>query len=179
DKLSGSENKVPEALRHMMETLAQVPVPKELIEQYHLDPMWTMALINWNSQPLIHEPPALVQACMEILKGENIVIPAGIRQDDHYRINGAIKERTITIFCDEVPSAPWFKGTLMCQMTVDERLAPRTLVTGEREWWNDAWHVVTLAAAYLKLRLLLQFNGTVFQYAKAEQDWKPVMSFKS
>lgn len=168
DKLCGSEARVPEQQLNAMKVLANIPISPEFRALHHLDGNWTLARIPWNDEVLMaQEPQELLQAAQELLTRQGIAVLPSVVIDHHDKVNGSIYGREIRIY-EELGV-----NYLTYSIEVDERLAPRELVTG-LDWWNDALHLATIAAAYLNLRFSLEFNGRRLHYSRESHDWLPV-----
>ncbi len=168
DKLCGSEARVPEQQLNAMKVLANIPIRPEFRAMHQLDANWTLARIPWNDTALMaDEPQELLRAAQELLTRQGIAVLPSVVIDHHDKVNGSIYGREIRIY-EELGV-----NYLTYSIEVDERLAPRELVTG-LDWWNDALHLATIAAAYLNLKFSLEFNGRRLHYSREAHDWLPV-----
>jgi len=164
DKLCGTEARVPEELLNAMKLVAGIFVPVWFRKLFNVDEDWSLARIPWNRPDLITpENEFLTEAAEKLLAEHGVRILPDIKVDFHDMVNGSIYQRSISIS----------DGILRYAIKVDLRLASRELVTG-LDWWHDALHLSSIAAAYLGLRFQLEFNGQLLGYDKAAQDWLPV-----
>jgi len=185
DKLSGSETRVPEEKINLLHKLSRIKLPRGFRRKHGLDKKWTLARINWHTKELYADSPELVEACTQVLAKAGFTVPTGVEISPHDRVNGSITHRSIEMFGDEhvddgqpETSNRKYKGTMVFNMKVDERLAPHDLVTG-LDWWHDAFHVAAKAAKYLGFRFRIVFNGHNLVYEKSVDNWVFVNTFES
>src|SRR5262249_43556673 len=141
----------------LLAKLRKLTLPKKVRNKYGLDSTWTLARINWNNPEQIIEHPDVIKKARRLLSRRGIVIPSTLEIDQHDRVNGCIKHRVIEMFADEPRGHGKLKGTMIFRVTVDEAIAPQSLVTG-LDWWHDAFHTAAKAAKYLGFRFRIVFN---------------------
>jgi hypothetical protein len=186
DKLSGSETRVPQEKIDLLHQLSRIKVPRGFRRKHGLEKKWSFARINWNTtEPAYFDSPELVEACKAELAKIGFVLPTNVSISAHDRVNGSIASRSIEMFADEHVDDGnpetlnrKYKGTMVFNMKVDERLAPHDLVTG-LDWWHDAFHVAAKAAKYLGFRFRIVFNGRNLVYDKNVDNWVFVNKFES
>jgi hypothetical protein len=185
DKLSGSETRVPQDKINLLHQLSRIKLTGGFRRKHGLDKKWTLARINWNTTESITDSPELLAACTAVLDKAGFTVPSTVSISAHDRVNGSITHRAIEMFADEQvddgqpeTSNRKYKGTMVFNMKVDERLAPHDLVTG-LDWWHDAFHVAAKAAKYLGFRFRIVFNGRNLVYDKNVDNWVFVNTFES
>ncbi len=170
DKLCGSEVRVPQVKSELLDTLKSMTVSPLMRKRYGLDETWSLARINWNDRRDGTEHMNVRRAAKRILAKRGLAI-GGVSLTPHDRVNKSIADRGFAFALDINPDpTSKFVGTMRYRLTVDERVAPMSLVTG-LDWWLDAFHTAAKAAKALGFRFELDFNGKVHLFDRALNRW--------
>lgn len=170
DKLCGSEVRVPQRKNDFLDALKGLTVSDAIKNRYGLDATWSLARVNWNHADIGTEHRNVRRAAKRVLAAQGIDFRRA-EIGKHDRVNKSITNREIEFFLDpEVDPNAKFKGTMRYRLTVDERVAPMSLVTG-LDWWHDAFHTAAKAAKALGFRFQLEFNGRTLFFNKAKGTW--------
>ena len=180
DKLCGSESRVADEKLRWLRRLAAVKLPSDWRSKHGLPADWSPARINWNFDQLAdsQQEAQLIPEIRSLLQKQGLVVPDHVVLDQHTRINGAIKGRTISLTPDSEPSAGPIVGTFCYHLQVDERVAQRDLVL-YMNWWTDAFHLAAKAAKHLGFRFQIDFNGHILHWDRAQRRWVCSRCFKA